>query len=84
MSDYPIGHTIKHKEEDYRVVRIISHSVSLFEDKEGVYLQTESYVELKSPIGLVDFVVLTCERELYNGPPSPIKALDPINFGGGA
>ena len=80
MPDYPIGHTIKHNDADYRVVRIIGESVSLFEDDKQAYLQTESYVELKNAEGHVDFVTLTMERVPYEGPISSIKGLEPINF----
>jgi hypothetical protein len=83
MSDYPIGGTIEHKNEQYRVVRIIGQSVSLFEDEKGTYLQTESYVELKGADGSIDFVSLTLERTPYEGGSSIIKGLEPINFGGG-
>ena len=83
MSEYPIGHTIKHFDADWRVVRIIGSSITLFEDKEEVYLQTESYVELKNADGAVDFVTLTLERAPYDGPPSAIKGLEPINFDSG-
>lgn len=82
MSDYPIGATVDHKDDKYRVVRIIVKSVSLHEEEgKETYLQTESYVELKGADGSIDFVSLTLEREPYVGPPSTIKGLSPINWG---
>lgn len=81
MSDYAIGTTVKHKEEDYRVVRIIGASTSLFEDDKGAYIQVESYVELKGTDGSIDFVTLEMERKPYEGGPSMIKGLSPINWG---
>jgi hypothetical protein len=82
MSEYPIGVTIEHNGEQFRVVRIISNSITLFEDEKGCYLQTESYVELKGADGMIDFITLTRERTPYEGSPSIIKGLEPINFGG--
>jgi hypothetical protein len=82
MSEYPIGVVVVHKDEQYRVVRIIGQSTSLFEDDKQVYLQIESYVELKGADGSIDFVTLEMERKAYEGGPSIIKGLDPINWSG--
>jgi hypothetical protein len=88
MSEYTIGHEIERPTEvpdvveRLRVVRIINKSVTLFQDAEKAYLQTESYVELKSADGLIAFVILTRERTPYEGPTSVIKGLEPINFEG--
>lgn len=85
MSNYPIGSNVKHKEELWRVVRIIGQSTSLFEDETGAYVQIESYVELKGLDGSIDFISLEMERAPYAGSPSIIKGLEPINWtpGGG-
>lgn len=82
MLEYPIGATVEHHKEQWRVVRIIGSSVTLFEDDTQAYLQTESYVELKGADGSIDFVSLTMERTPYEGPTSVVKGLEPINFGG--
>lgn len=82
MSEYPIGATIQQGENEWRVVRIITGSTTLFEDRvTGPYLVTESYIELKAPDGNVGFVQLTRDRVAYEGPISTIKGLEPINFG---
>ena len=88
MPEYAIGHEIDRASADpehpekFRVVRIVGKSVSLFQDKEHSYLQTESYVELKADDGTIAFAILNSERTPYTGPESKIKALDPINFEG--
>jgi hypothetical protein len=82
MSDYTIGITLEHKGEQFRVVRIITNSITLFEDEKGVYLQIESYIELKGLDGSIDFITLTRERNPYEGPTSIAKGLEPINLGG--
>lgn len=78
MSEYAIGSTIKIGDVEFRVVRIIGQSVTLFEDTEGSFLLTESYIELKGSDNTVEFIRLTVERTPYTGPVSIIKGLDPI------
>lgn len=88
MSEYAIGCEIERptqvpeQTEKFRVVRIVGKSVTLFQDGTRAYLQTESYVELKSADGTIAFAILTQERTEYVGPASSIKGLEPINFGG--
>ena len=81
MPEYPLGAIVTHKDEQYRVVRIIGQSTSLFESETGAYVQIESYVELKGSDGSIDFVSLEMVRVPYEGGASVIKGLEPINWG---
>lgn len=82
MSEYPIGATIQQGDQEWRVVRIVNGSTTLFQDDKEVYLVVESYIELKDSLNNIGFVQLTRERVEYVGPGGIIKGLNPINFGG--
>jgi hypothetical protein len=81
-----LGEVIQHEGTPWRVVRIVTHDYSLFEE-EGIagnrpsqppYTLEESYIMLKDVDGKVDFIVLSSNKKPYEGEPSPIKALKPI------
>lgn len=73
-----LGDTVKVKDKMARVVRILHSDHSLFEDDTGTFIIHESYAQLKFEDGAVDFLVYSSEKLPYAGPPSPIKALNPI------
>jgi hypothetical protein len=78
---YGIGSIVPHKNEAWRVVRIITKSETLFEPEDGrepAYVAVESYVELKGADGMIDFVVLSQEKKKYEGGASIIKGLEPV------
>lgn len=82
---YAVGSLFPHKGEPWRVVRIITKSITLFEKEDGTqlpYIMVESYIELKSVTGLVDFIMLSQEREEYTGDVCIIKGIEPINWQG--
>jgi len=84
-STYVIGSVITHKGSAWRVVRIVGRSETLFEPEDGrtvAYVGVESYVQLKSVEGLIDFVVLTADKMAYDGPNSVIKGVEPIMWNG--
>ncbi len=63
-----------------RCVRI-THQTSLFEDTKGVCeIVEEQLLEFKGPGGELDFEVLSSSRKPYEGPPSAIKAPEPITW----
>jgi len=73
---------VEHKDEKWRVVRIIDHSMTLFTTNEGQeYVQDETYVEIRNKMGLVDFIVFHEETTAYDGPSSAINAMMPITKG---
>lgn len=73
-----LGDEIEHKGGMWRVVRIIISDHSLFEDHAGTYVISESYIQVKSPDGEIDFVTMSTEKLEYTGEPSTIKAIDPL------
>jgi hypothetical protein len=78
VSEYQIGSEVQHKDQRWRITRTIFQDVTLFEDETEAYLITESYVQLKNPLGEIDHIVMSSEKSPYNGPPSDIKALTPL------
>ena len=80
MSEYQIGSTLDRPDGTWRIVRVITHDVTLFEDATGVYTITESYLQLKSTDGRVDHFVLESEKVPYTGPASLIKGLNPLSW----
>jgi hypothetical protein len=73
-----LGDEVDYKDGKWRVVRFIVSDHTLFEDADGVYIITESYLMLKSPDGVIDFMVLSSERVSYTGMASSIKGVDPL------
>ncbi len=73
-----LGDEIDHKGGKWRVIRFIVSDHTLFEDGEGPYIITESYLQLKFPDGVIDFLTLSSEKTLYAGFASSIKAVDPL------
>lgn len=78
MSEYQIGSEIQHKDKLWRVIRVVSTDQSLFEDEGGIYIILESYIQIKDPDGIIDFITFNSEKLAYTGPSSTIKALEPI------
>ena len=75
-----LGGEVEHNGKQWRVVRLVSRDLTLIEDETGSHLIEETYVMLKSAEGTVDFVVLSSEKRLYDGPSSTIKALNPLSW----
>jgi len=76
-----LGNTITHKGRQYRVVRVIDHSQTLFEEEDGkTFVEDTSYLELKGEDGDVDFIFLVQAVKPYEGPSSVIKGLAPFNL----
>lgn len=46
------------------------------------YIQVESYAELKTASGNLEFVTFYQEKEPYEGPASVIKGCEPVNWQG--
>lgn len=76
-----LGETIVVGDVQYRVVRVVNKSLTLFQGAEGVYIIEESYLELKGSDGGIDFIELDRKKLAYTGPSSTIKALEPIQKG---
>jgi len=78
---YELGDVIKRGNERWLVVRIVKSS-TLFEDDRGnLTVAVEHYLELRSTRGKVDFIVLSVERNPFEGQASGIKAINPITYG---
>lgn len=74
-----LGAVVTHNGSPWRVVRIIHESLTLFEPEDGdAYIIRESYLELKSGNGGIDFISLFREKIPYQGNPSQIRGLEPI------
>ena len=74
-----LGDTVKHKDEPFRVIRIVEKSRTLFETDEGEsYVVEESYVELKGGTGDIEFITLYRTRLSYEGAESLIKGQGPV------
>ena len=80
MSEYQIGSTLQQKDKTWRIVRVVTHDTTLFEDEQGAYLITESYLQLKAEDGSIDHIVLESDKLKYDGAPCRIKGLDPISW----
>ena len=78
MSQYQIGSTIIRNLVPWRIVRVVTRDTTLFEDENGQYTITESYLQLKSIHGEIDHLVLESDKAAYIGDDSQIKGLDPI------
>lgn len=73
--EYALGKQLEVEGEAYRVVRIVQNSQSLHtsEDKKE-YVLEESYLELKSAKGEIEFIALHSEQKPYEGEASKITA----------
>ena len=75
-----LGDEIQRNGQPWRVVRIVSKDLSLFEDETGIHVIEETYAMLKSGEGRVEFEVLASQKVTYTGPSSTIKALNPLSW----
>lgn len=78
MSELQLGSTIDHRGQKARVVRFVRSQAIHEPDDVGepLFILDEYYAELKLEDGMVDFVIFTSEKKLYEGPPSTIPALE--------
>ena len=82
---YAIGSVIPHKDAAWRVIRIIHKSETLCEYEDGraePFIAVEAYVQLKSPAGEIDFVILQQEKRKYDGGASIIRGCEPVLWSG--
>lgn len=75
-----LGDTIPLKGQNWRVVRIIDHSLTLIEFEGKNFVVDEVYIELKGNDGSIDFIQVDKEQRPYEGQPSVIRALEPVNY----
>lgn len=82
--EYNLGSLIRKNDREWRVIRIVQNSRTLFEPLDGArpYVQVESYIELKAVNGDIEFITLMQEKEDYGGDACHIKGLEPINWKG--
>ena len=74
-----LGATLEYAGRPMRIVRIINHSLSLFQNDEGEATTVdESYLELRDAEGKIEFHILHCDVQTYLGQLSDIKAPDPL------
>lgn len=78
VSQLTLGANVTHQGDIWRVVRVVSDDLSLFESSEGAFVIKDSYAMIKSPSGQLDFLVFATERTPYLGPTSGIKALESL------
>lgn len=75
-----LGHEVIREGKLWRVIRLAKQQV-LFEDQSGVLsVLDEHLAEIKGEKGEIDFIVFSSERQRYDGPPSKIKAPEPVQW----
>ncbi len=74
-----IGSHLLYKDRNWRIVRIVNKSTTLFEPVgHEPYVMIEAYAELKAINGDVDHIKEESKKVPYVGPSSNIRALEPI------
>ena len=78
LDELKLGDTISIKEYDHRAIRLVKSS-SLFDPDDGSppYILTELYWQTKTPKGEINFILVSEEKTIYEGPSSAIKGLSP-------
>ena len=75
MSTLVLGQEIQHKDDTFLVVRIVE-SLALFENLDGTCTKVEeTYAELRSQKGTVEFLGIFEKEEPFDSKRSTIKAL---------
>ena len=80
MTAIELGDTIPFKGQQFRVIRIVDHSLTLYQHENRLSVVDEVYLELKGDDGSIDFLEVSKEERPYTGKLGVIRGLEPSSF----